>query len=178
MLIAIISDTHDNIPNLKKILDYCREHKIEKLIHCGDLATMETLDFLNDNFSGEIFFTFGNMDEGHIANYNFEGKQYKQTRIFPNFGRLEIPKPKPSNEGLGFNRIAFVHYPDVAKQLCESGKYDVVFYGHTHKPWTEIVSNCTLLNPGNVANQYYPPTFAIWNTEENSFELIRINTLP
>ena len=178
MLIAIISDSHDNLPNLKKVLDYCREQKVEKLIHCGDLATIETLDYINKNFSGEIFFTFGNMDEGHIADYNFKNNQYGQIQIFPDYGKLEIPKAKPSKEGLAFNRVAFVHYPEVAKQLCESGQYDFVFHGHTHKPWTEIINNCTLLNPGNVANQYYPPTFAIWNTDDNSFQLVRINSLP
>ena len=178
MLIAIISDSHDNLPNLKKVLDYCREQKVEKMIHCGDLATLETLDFINKNFAGEIFLTFGNMDEGHIADYNFKNNQYGQIQIFPDFGKIEIPKAKPSDEGLAFNRVAFVHYPEVAKQLCESGQYDFVFHGHTHKPWTEIINNCTLLNPGNVANQYYPPTFAIWNTSNNSFQLIRINELP
>ncbi len=177
MLIAIISDSHDNIPNLKKVLDYCHEQKVEKMIHCGDLATIETLDFINNNFSGEIFFTFGNMDEGHIADYNFKNNQYGQIQVFPDYGKLEIPKAKPSDEGLAFNRVAFVHYPEVAKQLCQSGEFDFVFHGHTHKPWTEIINNCTLLNPGNVANQYYPPTFAIWNTDANLFQLIRINEL-
>lgn len=168
MLIAIISDTHDNIPNLKKVLNYCHTNKIEKIIHCGDLATIETLDLLNDNFSGEILFTFGNMDDGHISTYDFKNNHYKKTRIFPDFGHSEITRKK----------VAFVHYPEVAKQLCESGQYDFVFYGHTHKPWTEIINNCTMLNPGNVANQYYPPTFAIWNTNDNLFRLIRINELP
>jgi predicted phosphodiesterase len=70
-----------------------------------------------------------------------------------------------------------VHYPEVAKQLCESGQYDFVFYGHTHKPWEENIGNCKMLNPGNVANQYYPPTFAAWNTSDNQFKLIRINEL-
>ncbi len=178
MLIAIISDSHDNLPNLKKVLDYCRKQKVEKMIHCGDLATLETLDFINKNFSGEIFFTFGNMDEGHITDYNFKNNQYGQIQVFPDYGKLEIPKAKPSDEGLAFNRVAFVHYPEVAKQLCQSGEFDFVFHGHTHKPWTEVINNCTLLNPGNVANQYYPPTFALWRTEKNSFELIRINSLP
>lgn len=167
MNIAIISDIHDNIPNLKKVLDYCNANGIEKIICCGDLATIETLDFLNDNFSGKIFFTFGNMDQGHIASYPFSGNDYKHTSIFAEFGEAEIENKK----------IAFVHYPDVAKELCESGKYDFVFHGHTHKPWTEVINNCTLLNPGNVANQLYLPTFAIWSTNDNSFQLIRINEL-
>lgn len=167
MLIAIISDIHDNIPNLKKVLDYCRGNKIEKIICCGDLATIETLDFLNDNFSGEIFFAYGNMDQGYVSDYNFVGDEYRSTKIFPEFG----------SQTFDDIRAAFVHYPDVARRLCESGKYDVVFHGHTHKPWTEKIERCIVLNPGNVANQIYPPTFAVWNTTDNTFKLIRINDL-
>lgn len=167
MLIAIISDIHDNIPNLKKVLNFCRGEKIEKIICCGDLATMETLAYLNQNFAGEIFFTYGNMDQGHIADYDFPDNEYFNTKIFPEIGK----------HNFGKTRVAFVHYPDVSKRLCETADYDFVFYGHTHKPWTEKIENCIMLNPGNVANQYYPPTFAIWNTNDNQFKLIRINEL-
>lgn len=175
MLVTIISDIHDNIPNLKKVLDYCAQNKIEKIICCGDLASLETLDFLNDNFSGEIFYTLGNMDNGYLKNYPFENNGYKKTKIFKDFGEIEIAGKK----------IAFVHFPEKARELCESGKYDFVFHGHTHKPWVSYAEapadqrqkKCTLLNPGNVANQRYAPTFAVWNVEKNKFELIRINEL-
>lgn len=167
MQIAIISDIHDNIPNLTKVLNYCRENKVEKIICCGDLASLETLDFLNDNFKGEIFFVFGNMDNDYLKNYPFKNNSYKNTKIFKYFGETAIQN----------KQIAFVHKPEPAKKLCNSGKYDFVFYGHTHKPWTEIANNCTLLNPGNVANQIYPPTFSIWNIDNNDFDLVRINGL-
>lgn len=167
MKIAIISDVHDNLPNLKKVLGYCSENKIEKLICCGDLATLETLEYLNDNFEGEIFYCFGNMDDDHLRDYPFEKNHYKKTKIFKEFGEAEINNKK----------IAFVHFPEKAKELCQSGKYNVIFYGHTHKPWTEKINNCEMLNPGTVAGQFYPATFAIWNTENNKFELIRINEL-
>lgn len=167
MKIAIISDVHDNIPNLKKVLDYCAQNSVEKIICCGDLASLETLDYLNDNFAGEIFFVFGNMDNDYLRNYLFENDQYKNTKIFKDFGEIEIKKRK----------IAFVHFQREAMGLCNTGNYNFVFHGDTHKPWTEIINNCTLLNPGNVANQYYPPTFAIWNIDQNKFDLIRINEL-
>ena len=167
MKIAIISDIHDNIPNLKKVLDYCTQNSVEKIICCGDLASLETLDYLNDNFSGEIFFVFGNMDDDYLKNYPFVNNQYKNTKIFKDFGEIKISGKK----------IAFIHFPREAKELCEMGKYDFVFHGHTHKPWTEQANNCILLNPGNVANQIYSPTFAIWNTNNNLFELIHINKL-
>lgn len=176
MLIAIISDTHDNIPNLKKVLDYCRENKIEKLIHCGDLAEIETLDFIKENFSGDIFWTFGNMDRGHSADYPFADGKYKGINIFSKHGEVEIANKK----------IAFVHFPEYARRLAEEGRFDYLFYGHTHMPWTETVQGennqgnikaCELLNPGNVANQRYAPTFAVWNSLDEKFQLIRINSL-
>ncbi|MGI6104428.1 MAG: metallophosphoesterase family protein [Patescibacteria group bacterium] len=167
MKIAIISDVHDNIPNLKKILNYCIENKIEKIICCGDLASLETLDFINDNFPGEILYTFGNMDNDYLKNYPFENDAYKQTKIFKSFGETIIADKK----------IAFVHFPDKARELCESGKYDFVFHGHTHMPWEETIGKCKMLNPGNVANQRYAPTFAVWEIEKNKFNLIRINEL-
>lgn len=167
MQIAIISDIHNNISNLKKVLDYCREKKIEKIICCGDLASLETLDYLNDNFQGEIFFTFGNMDNDYLKNYSFRNNQYKNTRIFRDFGEVEFDNIK----------VAFVHFPEVAKKLCEIGKYKFVFYGHTHKPFEETINNCKMLNPGNVAGDIFLPTFATWNTENNKFNLVRVYDL-
>ncbi|HCU70815.1 MAG TPA: hypothetical protein DIC35_03645 [Candidatus Moranbacteria bacterium] len=176
MLVAIISDIHNNEVNLKKVLDYCHTQKIKNIVCCGDLASQETLDFLNDNFSGEIFYTFGNMDNEHLRNFKFVEK-YKNTKLFRNFGETEINGKK----------IAFIHYPEEAKELCGTGKYDFVFYGHTHKPWEEVIAlhssakasgrQCKILNPGNVAGEIYPPTFAVWNTENDQFELIRIHNL-
>lgn len=166
MLVTIISDIHNNEVNLKKVLDYCATQKINTIICCGDLASDETLEFLNDNFSGEIYYTFGNMDNDQLRNYEHIEK-YKETILHKNFGEIEIENKK----------IAFVHYPHIAKKLCETGKYNFVFYGHTHKPWEEMIGNCKILNPGNVAGEIYPPTFAVWNTEKDEFRLIRVHNL-
>ncbi len=166
MKIAIISDVHNNTVNLKKVLDYCANDQIEKIICCGDLASMETLDFLNGNFSREIFYCFGNMDDDYLQNYK-KLQNRKNTKIYNEFGEIEI-------EG---KRIVFVHYPNVARELAATGKYDFVFYGHTHKPWTEKINNCTMLNPGNAAGEIYPPTFAVWETASDKFNLIKISGL-
>ncbi len=191
--VAIISDVHNNEVNLKKVLNYCTQNEIEKIICCGDLASMETLDFLNDNFSGEIFFAFGNMDNDFLKDKfchpeldsgsknkldsGLEARMtnYKNTKIFKDFGEADFDNKK----------IAFVHFPELAKALCESGKYRFVFYGHTHKPFVSSVKTtadqgkkkCEMLNPGNVAGDIYPPTFAVWNTENNKFDLLRVHDL-
>lgn len=192
MKIAIISDVHNNEVNLKKVLDYCARENIRTIICCGDLASKETLDFLCDNFEGAIHYTFGNMDNDQLKNEichpeRSEGSRantaspnstgfldklgmtcnYKNAKIYKNFGKTEIENKK----------IAFVHFPDIAKELCQSRKYDFVFYGHTHTPWEENINGCKMLNPGNVAGEIYPPTFAVWNTEDGKFELIRVHNL-
>lgn len=166
MQIAIISDVHNNEVNLEKVLDYCQKEKIKSLVCCGDLASKETLDFMKDSFAGEIYYTFGNADYTDLR--ELEGqKKYQSVFLFKNFGEVEI-------EG---KKIAFVHFPDIAKKLAESGKYDFVFYGHTHKPWEENIKKCKMLNPGNVAGEIFLPTFAIWDTKNDNFQLIRVHDL-
>lgn len=172
MLVAITSDIHNNLVNLQKVLNYCEKHDIKTIICCGDMASRETLDFMNDGFSGTILYTFGNADYDDLRELA-EEKKYRNTYLFKNFGEAIIEK----------KNVAFVHYPDKAKSLARSGKYDFVFYGHTHKPWiTNGVSDensrhYTLLNPGTTAGEIYPPTFATWETETGKFGLIRVHEL-
>ncbi|MCX6763713.1 MAG: YfcE family phosphodiesterase [Candidatus Moranbacteria bacterium] len=176
MRIAIISDIHNNEVNLKKVLNYCKNNKIETIICCGDLASKATLDLLNDNFSGTVHYTFGNMDKGQIRDFAL-GEKYKNTTIYKNYGEIEIKNNHVKPTGHATRRIAFAHYPKIAKELCETGNYHFVFYGHTHKPWTEKIGNCIMLNPGNVAGEIFPPTFAVWDTGNDKFALIRIHSL-
>lgn len=166
MKVAIISDIHNNVVNLKKVLDYCALQKIKTIICCGDLASLETLDFLNDNFSGNILYTFGNADYDNTKNLE-DQKKYKKTYLYKDFGEAIIEE----------KAVAFTHYPEKAESLARTEKYNFVFYGHTHKPWEAMSGKCKLLNPGTTAGEIYPPTFALWNTDDDKFELIRIHNL-
>jgi putative phosphoesterase len=166
MKIAIISDVHDNLAGLKKALDCCAEKGIASIICCGDLASLETLDFLNDHFEGAIFYVLGNAEAGKLFEFE-DGYTYKKTKMFRTVGEASF----------GGIEVAFTHYPEQADDLCFSGKYKLVFHGHTHKPWEETVGQCKKLNPGNMAGILYPPTFAIWETDNNDFKLIRVHDL-
>ncbi len=166
MKIAIISDSHGNEKNLRKFLNYCKEEKIETIIHCGDMASLEMMDVMNDNFSGDIHYTFGNADYDDLRNLESQ-KKYKNTFIYKKFGETEIDGKK----------IAFVHFPEIARKLAKSGKYSFVFYGHTHQPWEQHFGKCKMLNPGTLAGEIYLPTFAVWETSNNKFSLIRVDDL-
>lgn len=147
MKFAIVSDTHDNIKNFNKIIDFLNKQKINMVLHCGDICNQSTIDEATKNFKGEIKFVRGNGD-------------YELDDI-PEIMKVE----------LGGKKIFFNHYPDVAKKMAVSGKYDLVFYGHTHKPWEEKINSCRLVNPGEAAGQRFKPTFAIYNTEKDLLEL-------
>jgi len=157
MKFAIVSDTHDNIKNFNKVIDWLNKENIKLILHCGDICFQEIIDEAVKNFKGEIMFVRGNGD-------------YRMDNI-----------PEELEINLDGKKIFLNHYPDVAKKMAESGKYDLVFYGHTHTPWLqeilfprssgEVGGKCKLVNPGEVAGQRTKPTFAIYDTKTDKLEL-------
>lgn len=146
MKIAIVSDTHDNWPNFKKAIEWLNKEKIELILHCGDINGQEIIDEAHKLFKGEIKYAKGNAD------YELE---------IPDKTELELENKK----------IAFMHFPSEAKKAAQSKKYDVVFYGHTHRPWDEKVGDCHMINPGELAGQFYKPSFAVYDTATGNLEL-------
>ncbi len=160
MKIAIISDTHDNVPNLEKALAWMKKNKIEQLIHCGDLcAPSIIINTLGPDFSGPIHMVFGNVEDRDKTPEL--AKNFSQIIHYGDKGEFEIDGKK----------IVVVHYPHLAKELAEAGKYDLVFYGHNHKPWEETVGKTKLVNPGTLAGLFQRATFAVYDTKSDELEL-------
>jgi uncharacterized protein len=162
MKLAIISDTHDNLANLEKFLTWAKENRIETIIHCGDIASGDTVEFLAKQFFGTIHLAYGNMDANYRDDIYLASDNLNNVRLHGNQGELKVAEVK----------IAFCHFPEVAKELAETGKYNLVFYGHTHKPWMETLSNhCQLINPGTLGGVFQKATFASYDTATNKLEL-------
>lgn len=166
MEIAIVSDTHGNVANFRKTVDWLEKEKIQTILHCGDIGSPESLKESLTDFKGEFFGVFGNMDK----DFKFLIEEYnKIPRVKINEDTLE--------EEIDAIKIAITHFPASAKRLAQSGKYNIVFYGHTHRPWEEKIpfqtgeGSCRFINPGELAGQFYKPTFAIYDTEKNLLEL-------
>lgn len=158
--IAIISDSHDNPARIDQMLEKLKKENIKTIIHCGDVCSSRVLDYLSINFPGEIYLSLGNVDADHEL-YN-QRHSLENIKIFPKFGEMKIDNLN----------IAFVHFPDRAKELANTGKYDFVFHGHTHKPWEEEIGNCKIINPGTLAGLFTRSTFAILDTKTKKVELI------
>jgi len=159
MLIAIISDIHDNLANLEKCLKWCQKNKVIKIICLGDVTTIETIHSLAHNFSGEIFLVKGN---GEIYEEN-ELNNYKNITYYGKIGLFEIEKIK----------IGICHKQQDITNLIQTSpkKIDFIFYGHSHKPWLEKQKNIIIINPGNLAGIFHQATFAIMDIETKKVEL-------
>jgi uncharacterized protein len=160
MKIAIISDSHDNIPNIEKFLLWAKENKIETIIHCGDIAAPRVVkEVFEPQFAGEMHLVHGNVSDRDVLYEVCD--EIKKFTLHGDEGELEVDEIK----------MAFCHFPEKANELAESNKYDVVFYGHTHKPWIEKVGNAQIVNPGTLAGLFSKATFSVYDTKTKELKL-------
>ena len=157
MKIAIIADTHNNWANFKKAIEWITKEKIQLILHCGDICNQDIINEAHKLFNGPA-----------SAKGFGEAREIKYVK-----GNGDFELDLPDKMELEFNgkKIAFTHFPDIAKKLSQSGKFDLVFYGHTHRPWDEKVGETHMINPGELAGQFYKATFAVYDTETNKLEL-------
>ncbi len=161
MRIAIISDIHGNMAYLAKAKETIDKEKIKVVVCCGDIQTEEAFHEL-DLWPQKVYLALGNADL-ELSQKLESGLIYpEKLEYFKDFGVLNLDKKK----------IAFTHYDFYAKKLASEGKYNLIFYGHTHTPWEEKFNKTILLNPGEVAAQFGKPTFAIYDTGTAKAKLV------
>lgn len=167
MKIAIISDTHDNLPNLEKCLAWCRQQETKILVHCGDIACADTVEFMAAKFFGDMHLVYGNMDFGRRDEIYIACDNLPACRLHGDEGEIFL-----TDENDKRIKIAFCHFPEDAKRLAGTGKFNLVFYGHTHRPWMETLpNNCQMINPGTLGGLFNKATFAMYDTVTGKLEL-------
>lgn len=159
MQIAVISDTHDNLFRLEKALKEIRSREIKLLFHCGDIGT-KTIENLKAE-EIQIYAVCGNNDyfpelERMCKNSNIG--------LFEDIGEIEIDKRK----------ISITHLPKVAEYLASLKKYNIIFFGHTHRKSFKLLGDTKLVNPGDIMARHNKPSFIIYDTIEDKIEFINI----
>jgi len=164
MLIAVLSDIHDHIWNLKTALE--RARGAEVLLFCGDFCAPFTLAQMAQGFAGPIHAVFGNND----------GDRFLLTRIAASHPHVELHGELARLE-LGEMRIAVNHYPEIAAEIAHGGRFDAVFYGHNHHHAIDRVADCDLINPGEVMGRFGRPTFILYDTDHRRAETVELGGL-
>ena len=158
MKIAIVSDIHDNVWTLKAALTQLNDAAV--LLCCGDLCSPFIVGLMAEAFSGAIHIVEGN-NEGDWRRISLVAARFSNVHLHGEFFEAEL-------DG---QRIAMNHYPNIALPLAQSGKYDLVCYGHDHHFAIEQRGSALTLNPGAllgydpVSQQDIPATFILYDTQ-------------
>jgi putative phosphoesterase len=165
MKIAIISDIHDNFHNLVLFFKQVKKYKIERIIFLGDFINNGIAKMLA-SYDVPVVAIWGNNDGGKAGiTKTALSEKSNMTIGFSTYDSLEIDNRK----------IFITHYPLLAKPMAKSGEFDAVFYGHDHKKNIDKISNCIIVNPGEIsAHKTSKAHFAIYDTKINSAKSVEI----
>ena len=149
--LAVISDTHGEFRLVSEALSIIESLKIKTILHCGDVGGENIVSQLA-NF--DAYFVCGNTDVEPSLQRAVESSGLKYCFTF---GSLAVEDVK-----IGFMHG---HLSDLLKKEGNSGRWNLICYGHTHTQDYSILPNETLLlNPGAFA-RVARPSFAVVTVE-------------
>ena len=137
MRIAVLSDIHDNVWKLDGAL--AAIGATDALLCCGDLCSPFIVHQIGRAYAKPVHIVFGNNDGDHFR-ITANAAHYPQIRLHGEIFTAEF-------DG---RRIAMNHFDAIARPIVNSGRLDVVCFGHNHR--FEIArSGLTLaVNPGAI----------------------------
>jgi hypothetical protein len=135
MRIGVVSDTHDRVEAIAEAVRLLLEHRVELILHCGDIESPETVAAFQ---TVPTHFVYGNWDKDRVK-LSAAIKRIGGT-AHESFGALE----------LAGKRVAWVHSHERHQlNLLEHCDYfDYVFYGHTHVREQHRTGKTLVANPG------------------------------
>ncbi|MCB1686409.1 MAG: YfcE family phosphodiesterase [Pseudomonadales bacterium] len=161
MKIGIVSDTHNNLRNVQRIVELFNASEVERVIHTGDITQAKTLDIFA-HLDVPLYGVYGNNDEGErealelaVARYGF---------IFH-----EPPFVLDWHE----RSIMVVHDPlEFSGHLSSAN--DLALHGHTHLYRYERKAGQVIFNPGECAGHMLGfNAIGVLDLADLSAELIR-----
>ena len=139
MILGVVSDTHNRVSNVEKIIDIFNSNNVDKVIHTGDITQARTLSRFS-RLNCPLLGVFGNNDlkeEGLKEVCKENGFTFQ---------------PPPFITKIENKKIAIFHEPEGIEDLIrkESDLF-LVLHGHTHRYRNEKVDGVRIFNPGESA---------------------------
>jgi len=156
-ILGLISDTH--IPTKakaipKKALDALKDSSL--IVHAGDLIQLSVLDDLER--LAPVVAVCGNMDRHDVK------------KRMPKMNSVEVYDWK----------IGVIHDAGILwgtrnrKRIAKQNSFDVLVFGHTHRPTFKRENNVLFINPGSPTNPLPPflvkPTIALLRITKDKIE--------
>ena len=144
-----MSDSHDNLDAIRKAVRFFTDIKCELVVHAGDLIAPFAAKELS-SLDCPVKAVFGNCD----------GEKKGLERIIALFGEIKREPFSFDYVGQAF-LLTHTHFDN--DMHIRSGKYNVIIYGHTHKPDIRKARDSLLINPGETGG---------WLTGKSSVALL------
>ena len=164
MLISVISDTHDNLPYIKKTIARLNRLDPGLVIHCGDFSAPFAASPYSE-LRPPLIAVFGNNDaEKDLIK---ERLSRSGKKVMGSFAKIDIDNRK----------IAVTHGDnlELLDALIETQAFDIICYGHTHQVASVKKGNMVVLNPGEVCGYLTGNhTFATINTSTMETKIIKL----
>jgi putative phosphoesterase len=161
MLVGVISDSHDNLPSLKKAVEIFNSRKTGFVIHAGDFVAPFSLRPLEELACPWIG-VFGNND----------GEQRGLTQHSK--GRIQ---PPPFELNLDGKKVVVVHELLEAdrEKIIKEGAV-IIIHGHSHQAEIKKSKKALLVNPGELGGWLYGrKTLALVDTDKLQAEIVNVD---
>lgn len=136
MRIGVVSDTHNNLANVSKIVSLFNNAKVDRVVHTGDITQAKTLYAFAD-LDCPLFGVYGNND--------LERQSLAAAVLEMGFHFVDPPLRLDWHG----RRLLIVHDPlDIDRYRADE---QVVLHGHTHRQSIIQGSGYLTFNPGECA---------------------------
>ncbi len=137
MIIGVVSDTHNNLANVREIVHLFNDAGVDRVVHTGDITQAKTLDVLA-GLDAPLYGVYGNNDVERVA---LGASAAEHEFVFHD---------PPLDLDWADRRIVVVHDPRDLRQL-RTNDHDLVLHGHTHMARCERQNGTLFFNPGECA---------------------------
>jgi len=133
MKVGILADSHDDRESAADILSVFLREGVEAILHLGDVCSPLVLEpFYACGIP--LLGVFGNNDVDRAGLQAVSGNGFHRGPFI-----LEI----------GGRKVLMSHiFDELQGEIGEGGNFDLILFGHTHRPLTMRVGRALVINPG------------------------------
>ena len=133
MKAGILSDSHDQRRFAEDALALFLGEGVGLVLHLGDVCRPDTIVAFRE-CGIPLIGVFGNNDADRTGLQGVSGHAFHSG---------------PHMHEIGGRKILMAHaFDELQEEIGEGGKFDLILFGHTHRPLTMRIGRALILNPG------------------------------
>ncbi|MHB8055453.1 MAG: metallophosphoesterase [Candidatus Aminicenantales bacterium] len=133
-MIGILSDTHDNLDAVRRAVRFFRDAECSLVIHAGDFVAP---------FAAQVLAEAGCMVKAVFG--NCDGEKFGLKTMIEPFGTIRRAPFIFNHEG---KKVALIHLNNPVEELSARQAFDLIVFGHTHRPEIRKTGRSLIVNPG------------------------------